>query len=62
MNPFYVSLKEGLLYNIATGEAAPKKVELFLTSVESSGNEMRINMISYAGNEDAFQTYTVKQI
>lgn len=62
MNPFDASLKEKLLYNIATGEAAPKEVKLFLTSVESTGHEIRINMINnYAANEDAFQTYTIKK-
>ncbi|XP_077271891.1 uncharacterized protein LOC143902660 [Temnothorax americanus] len=62
MNPFDESLNEELLYNIAIGEAAPKEVELFLTSVESTGHEMRINMInSCAANENAFQTYKIKK-
>ncbi|CAH1154920.1 unnamed protein product [Phaedon cochleariae] len=63
MNPFDESLKEELLYNISTGEAAPKDVALFLTSIESIGNEMRTSMINACiEDEDAFHNYTIKRV
>lgn len=63
MNPFGERLKEELLYNISTGEAAPQDVALFLTSIESTGNEMRTSMINACiENEDAFQNYTIKRV
>lgn len=63
MNPFDESLKEELLYNISTGEAAPQDVALFLTSIESTGNEMRTSLINACiENEDAFQNYTIKRV
>ncbi|CAG9812927.1 unnamed protein product [Phaedon cochleariae] len=63
MNPFDESLKEELLYNISTGEAAPKDVALFLTSIESTGNEMRTSMINACiEDEDAFHNYTIKRV
>lgn len=55
MNPFDESLQEELLYNISTSEAAPQDVALFLTSIESTGNEMRTSLINACiENEDAF--------
>ena len=55
-------LQGTLLYNISTGEAALQEVEQFLTSIESTGNEMRLNMINECSSEeDQLQAFVIKK-
>lgn len=62
MNPFDTGLREDLLYNISTGEAAPSEVADFLLSIDSHGDVMRKEFIeSCADDENKFSTAVVKR-